>query len=259
MSAIYQKVKGLVPLSFRVFVATRTRRLADRASRLDRSFLATKYLRGEGIEIGALHTPLPVPHGAKVKYVDRMSVSDLRRQYPELASLPLVEADIIDDGEHLSNVAAASQDFVIANHFIEHCQNPLDALTNMFRVLRAGGVLYMAIPDKRYTFDVDRPITSIEHVVRDFDEGPAWSRQQHFEEWTKFVDKVADETEAARHVSDLMEKDYSIHFHAWTQAEMFELFATLKRKQGLSFDVEMFLKHAGECVFILRKTDESPS
>ncbi len=259
MSAIYRKVKNRVPLSLRVFLATRTRQVANRAAHLDRSLLASKYLKGDGIEIGALHTPLPLPSAARVKYVDRLSVADLRQQYPELTSLPLVEVDIIDDGEHLSNFAASSQDFVIANHFIEHCQNPLDALSNMFRVLRAGGVLYMAIPDKRYTFDVDRPITDIEHVIRDYDEGPAWSRQQHFEEWAKLVDKVAGEAESACHASDLMEQDYSIHYHAWTQAEMFELFATLKRKLGLSFDVEMFLKYDSECVFILRKTGETLS
>ncbi|MGB8511007.1 MAG: methyltransferase domain-containing protein [Pyrinomonadaceae bacterium] len=252
---IYQKVKGLVPLSFRVFLATRTRGLATRVAALDRGFLAGKYLKGEGIEIGALHSPLPVSKTARVKYVDRMSVADLRRQYPELAPLQLVETDIIDDGEHLSNVNAESQDFVIANHFIEHCQNPLDALSNMFRVLRTGGVLYMAIPDKRYTFDADRAVTSIEHVVRDYEEGPAWSKRQHFEEWTKFVDGVAGDDDAARHASDLIDKDYSIHFHVWTQAEMFELFATLKHKTGVSFDVELFLKNAGECIFILRKAD----
>lgn len=254
MSVIYQKVKGLVPLSVRVFLATRTRRAAGRVAALDRGFLASKFLRGEGIEIGALHSPLAVPGGTRVKYVDRMSVADLRRQYPELAPLDLVETDIIDDGEHLSNVATASQDFVIANHFIEHCQNPLDTLSNMFRVLRAGGVLYMAIPDKRFTFDADREVTSIEHVVKDYEEGPAWSKQQHFEEWVRFVSKVGDDAAAAQQVSELMATDYSIHFHAWTQAEMFELFATLKRKTGVSFDVELFLKNAGECIFILRKT-----
>ena len=42
-------------------------------------------LASYGIEIGALHHPLPVPPEARVRYVDRMPVSELRRQYPELA------------------------------------------------------------------------------------------------------------------------------------------------------------------------------
>src|SRR5437763_15908927 len=56
--------------------------------------LARLYLRGEGIEIGALHNPLPLPRRAKARYVDRLSVADLRRQYPDLRDKPLVKVDI---------------------------------------------------------------------------------------------------------------------------------------------------------------------
>jgi hypothetical protein len=53
-----------------------------------------------------------------------MSVSDLRQQYPELGAVRLVEADIVDNGETISSIADNSWDFAIANHMIEHCQNP---------------------------------------------------------------------------------------------------------------------------------------
>ena len=123
----------------------------------DRIAVAKKFITGAGIEIGALHSPLPLPPDAKARYVDRMAVPDLRRQYPELNALNLVDIDIIDDGERLDSIRDATQDFVIANHFIEHCQNPLLALRNMLRVLKPGGILYLAIPDKRFTFDADNP------------------------------------------------------------------------------------------------------
>src|SRR3954451_19820653 len=106
--------------------------------------LANRSLKGDGIEIGALHKPLPVPAGTAVKYVDRMSVRDLRSHYPELAGWKLVEPDIVDNGETLATVPAGSVDFVIANHFIEHTEDPLGALANQLRVLKPGGVLYMA-------------------------------------------------------------------------------------------------------------------
>jgi predicted SAM-dependent methyltransferase len=211
-----------------------------------RKLVASSYLSGEGIEIGALHLPLEVPAAAKVRYLDRMPVPELRRQYPELNSLELVDVDIIDDGESLVSVADLSQAFVIANHFIEHCQNPVMALHNMFRVLKPSGILYLAIPDKRYTFDIDRPVTSIDHLLKDYEDGPAWSKRQHFEEWVRVVEKVEDEAEAQRLVDHLIEVDYSIHFHVWTQAEMFELIVTLIKQFGLSFDTELFLK-IGTC------------
>src|SRR6478735_3139573 len=39
----------------------------------DRRLLLSRILRGEGIEIGALHHPLPTQAGVKVRYVDYKS------------------------------------------------------------------------------------------------------------------------------------------------------------------------------------------
>jgi hypothetical protein len=69
--------------------------------------LASEYLRGNGLEIGALHNPLPVPPHVQLRYVDRMSVADLRAQSPELQGQRLVEPDVIDDGERLATVPDA--------------------------------------------------------------------------------------------------------------------------------------------------------
>jgi GT2 family glycosyltransferase/predicted SAM-dependent methyltransferase len=225
-----------------------------RPTPLNRETIAQLYLHGHGIEIGALHYPLPVPATASVRYVDRMSVADLRRHYPELADQPLVEVDIIDDGERLSTVADASQDFVIANHFLEHCQDPIGALATMLRVLTVGGVVYLAVPDKRYTFDCHRPVTPLAHLLRDHADGPGWSRADHFAEWVRLVNQVRDETAASQQTAQLMAEDYSIHFHVWTQGEFLELLAAVKREILTDFDVELFLKHGHEMIFILRKT-----
>ena len=219
--------------------------------KLGREIIAETYLRGEGIEIGALHNPLKLPDTVTVKYVDRLPVAELRKQYPELESQQLVDVDIIADGEKLETIGDASQDFVIANHFIEHCQDPIRALLNMFRVLKVWGMLYLAIPDKRYSFDIDRPITPLEHLIRDFREGPEWSRRQHFEEWVRFVNKVEDDEEARKQVSANMEMNYSIHFHVWTQFEMLDLISSLRGM--VTFEIELVLRNENEVVFILRK------
>ena len=126
--------------------------------------LAAHYLFGAGLEIGALHLPLAVPDDITVKYVDRLTVAQLRHDYPELADCTLVEADIIDNGEILSTVADGSQDFIIANHFLEHCEDPIAAIHNHLGKLHEGGILFYAVPDKRYTFDWPRQVTSLEHM-----------------------------------------------------------------------------------------------
>jgi ubiquinone/menaquinone biosynthesis C-methylase UbiE len=219
--------------------------------KLDREFVADTFIRGCGIEIGALHMPLRVPRSVKVQYVDRLTVEDLRRHYPELNDKPLVNVDIVADGELLESIRDETQDFVIANHFIEHCQNPIGALLNMFRVLKPGGALYLAIPDKRNSFDADRPVTTLEHLLRDYHEGPAWSKYQHFEEWTRLVNKVEDDEAAEREIAQNLMIDYSIHYHVWTQAEMLELLVELRKMT--SFEMDLCLRNGPEVIFILRK------
>lgn len=224
---------------------------------LSREGIAERYLTGDGIEIGALHNPLKVPAAAKVKYLDRMPSEMLRKHYPELDGMPLVSVDVIDDGENLATVSDLSLDFVIANHFIEHCQNPIKAVTNMLRVLRDNGVLYLSIPDKRYTFDRARPVTAMDHIIRDYYEGPEKSRKSTFEEWVRFVNDIKDETMAEKKVAYLMGIDYSIHYHAWTEIEMMELIVFLRKNLGIPFVVELIFKNDIEVIMILRKGSPS--
>jgi SAM-dependent methyltransferase len=223
-------------------------------ARFDRESVANIYIKGKGIEIGALHNPIGLPKSAKVKYVDRMSIRALREQYPELRSKELVNVDIVDDGEHLWKIKDYTQDFVIANQFLEHCQNPIRAISNMLRVLKNRGILYLSVPDKRYSFDIDRPVTSLEHLLRDYKKGPSVSKKQHFEDWVKYIDKIKNDIAVKKQISHLMSLDYSIHYHVWTQDEMLEFIVDLKKKLHLNFEVELILKNLGEMIIILRKT-----
>ena len=235
----------------------RTGRAAPPA-KLSRALIAETYLSGSGIEIGALHNPLQVPPSAKVKYVDRLPIAQLREQYPELNDKELVEVDILDDGERLSTIRDASQDFVIANHFVEHSQDPIGAVLNMLRVIKPCGRLYLAIPDKRCCFDSDRPVTSLAHLLRDHAEGPEWSRARHFEEWARLVNKAGDEVAVKKEADDLRRMNYSIHFHVWTPFEMLELVLALRKM--VAFEIELCLMHDGvEVIFVLRKSSiEAP-
>jgi SAM-dependent methyltransferase len=225
--------------------------LRTQASLFDvRDFIAGLYVQGAGLEIGALHSPIRVGPAATVRYVDRLPVADLRRLYPELDAHTLVEPDVIDNGERLDTIDDASQDFVIGNHFLEHCEDPIGALMTMLRVLKPGGVIYMAVPDKRFTFDHRRPITTLDHLVRDHEEGPAWSRRGHFEEWVTLGEDISTQGMTVEH---LLEIDYSIHFHVWTQFELAEFFAFVKRQYDLPFTIELLYMNLVEVIFILRK------
>jgi SAM-dependent methyltransferase len=217
-----------------------------------RNRLSSQYLRGAGLEIGALHMPLSVPSRASVSYVDRYTVPQLREHYPELDTCDIVTPHIIDDGETLSTLAEQSVDFVIANHMIEHCQDPIGTIKSHLRVLRPGGVIYMAVPDCRFTFDRDRQITPLAHLRRDHIEGPGWSRREHYEQWARFVDQVP-EAEVARRAEELDDRDYSIHFHVWTPDAFLEMLCASQTEFGLHFQVNALERNDHEFIVILAR------
>ncbi len=219
----------------------------------NRQRLARTYLSGHGLEIGALHNPLKVSPQAHVTYVDRMTEGELRRHYPEVSVKPLVPVQIVDDGETLASFKEESVDFVIANHMIEHTENPLLALRNWTRVLKKKGILYLAVPNKKKTFDVDRPVTPIDHLIRDYKEGPTVSRLQHFEEWVVSVNKTAPgmvKTEVAR----LAAMNYSIHYHVWDPPAFLDLLRYCRLVLAYPLHIERSAITGNEIIVILRKT-----
>ncbi len=104
-----------------------------------RARVAARYLTGSGIEIGALDAPTPLPAEASVRYVDFRTREELHAQYPELDAQHFVAVDVVDDGERLERIVDASIGFLIANHMLEHCENPLGTLRNHLAKVAPGG------------------------------------------------------------------------------------------------------------------------
>jgi SAM-dependent methyltransferase len=179
-------------------------------------------LNGRGLEIGPLHNPLAKHAGMNVEYVDRLTVAELRIQYPELNDLPLVEPDILDNAETLQHVKPGEYDFLISAHVLEHMRNPLGSLQNWCRVLKKGGLLYLIVPDKRNTFDSRRVRTTLEHMIQDF-RTPSVERDfEHFLDWTVHVDGHAGNA-ALEQADKLVALDYSIHFHVFLPIDVARL------------------------------------
>ncbi len=199
-----------------------------------RSYLAARFLRGSGIEIGALHRPVSLPDDVNVSYVDRMSTNDLRAAYPEWRELEVVEPSIIDNGETLATIAHESLDFIIANHFLEHCEDPIGTLIVHLQRLKPGGHLFYAVPDKRQTFDHSRDITTLDHLIADHLDGGLSSRPSHFLDYSKNVWLSQD---PQVHADELMETDYSIHFHVWTSSAFLELLIYIKSTYEPSLEI----------------------
>ena len=218
-----------------------------------REGLARKFLYGSGVEIGALQRTLAVPSTATVRYVDRFGLQDLLSHYPELNGLPLQAPDIIDDGETLSTIADGSQDFLIANHFFEHCENPIKAFENLLWKLKRGGILYMAVPDKRYTFDSERPVTSYETLRTAYQTGSRPDREALFHEWARYAER-RDGAEADARAAELLATNYSIHYNVWTVDELLEQLYRARGEFSLPFQVASIVCCDNEAILILRRS-----
>jgi SAM-dependent methyltransferase len=224
---------------------------ATATGNVHREDLARCYLRGEGIEIGAMHKPLRMPPGARVRYVDVVSREELLALYGPSNNFPagwVVETDVIDDGQSLGTFADESVDFIVANHMLEHTEDPIAALKAFLRVVRVGGVLFLTLPNAHHSFDALRARTSIDHLVRDHAEGPAVSREDHYREWAAVECLIGEEAE--RRIEQFAREDAHHHFHVWE----LETFLSLL----LALDLPMAIEHAGlngdEFTVIARRT-----
>ena len=55
-------------------------------------------------------------------------------------------------------------DYVVASHVIEHVPDLIGWLHEMRALLRDGGSLILVVPDKRFTFDVNRRTSALEEI-----------------------------------------------------------------------------------------------
>jgi SAM-dependent methyltransferase len=215
-----------------------------------REDVALRFLRGEGVEIGALDFPLRLPRGARVRYVDYLNAAGLREAYDGTLreGRPLVVPDVVDDGARLASFADASLDFVVANHMLEHVEDPIAALQHQLRVLRPGGVLYMTLPDARQSFDAPRERTTPEHLLRDHREGPQVSRREHYEECARHIEGHNGQVLTQR-VDEMEAECLRPHFHVWEPVTFAEFLAAL----DLPCSLELLQASVGEFLVVLRK------
>lgn len=228
--------------------------IAESAARflVDRRYrMARKYLRGIGMEIGALDRPLILPKSAKAYYLDRMPLAELRRHYAEHSHKPFF-ISLIGDGEKLDCIRDGALDFIVANHMIEHCQDPIGTLKTFLSKLRVGGRIFMAVPDMRRTFDRDREPTTWDHLFHDHRNGPQMSRHEHYLQWAELVNHVDPEA-IERRAAELEAMDYSIHFHCWTM-DGFRDFLDRCRSL-LPLRVVGAVGYRNENIFIINKID----
>lgn len=98
----------------------------------------------------------------------------------------------VAEASNLQCIDGSSYDFVLSSHCIEHLANPLQGLSEWIRVLKQNGLLVLVLPHKDGTFDHRRPVTSLEHLIQDFDSQTDEGDMTHLEEILRFHDLTKD-------------------------------------------------------------------
>ena len=107
------------------------------------------------------------------------------------------------------------------------------------------------MPDGRFTFDRERPTTTLEHLWHDLENGPDNSYESHLREWARTISHVA-EPQLDDAVAALRASGYSIHFHVW-DFEALEAMLRSLQTRGWALKLEALERNGEENIFVLRK------
>jgi SAM-dependent methyltransferase len=129
--------------------------------RFDRLRQHIDVANGRGLEIGPLASPVVPRTLGDVYYVDHLATDDLVAKYtgdPKVDERSIVSTDFVWGSNTLAEAVGdlAPFDYVVASHVLEHVPDLVGWLDEVAAVLRPGGRLSLAMPDRRYTFDVRR-------------------------------------------------------------------------------------------------------
>jgi SAM-dependent methyltransferase len=125
------------------------------------------------IEIGASFNPIvPKREGWKVWTIDHATREGLVTKYtghPDVDVTKIEEVDFVWTTGPIHAVLPAAMygkiDAFIASHVIEHIPDLIGLLNSLATVLSPGGIIALAVPDKRFCFDYFRPHSTTGQVI----------------------------------------------------------------------------------------------
>jgi SAM-dependent methyltransferase len=120
-------------------------------------------------EVGALDRPTFSPHRYQTKFIDYATSEQMARDKPDEPRFAIGRTVTVDYAVPDLNYSALIPerfDLIIASHVIEHIPDTIQWFAGLREILAPGGYIFLAVPDRRYTFDYLRRETTLADVLR---------------------------------------------------------------------------------------------
>lgn len=144
------------------------------------------------LEIGPQACPTFLKHEADIYFLDYDVETDNKQYFAsrpdELRKIP--KNDYLVTSDTYSFFVDKKFDLCIANHVIEHVDDIILWLNEIDAITSDNGMLFLSIPDKKYTFDKFRQNTTIAHIIADYIKGGSHSAVEHIIEIELLYDKA---------------------------------------------------------------------
>lgn len=128
----------------------------------------------------------------------------------------------IHDAHGRSDLMGA-YDAAVSSNMIEHSPNPIWMLINLHLITRKGGWQYHAIPHYKYTYDMYRTPTPLDHFIADFEAGTGAEDTSHTEDYHRSA-VVEHGWQKSFHEKYPLTYPF-IHFHVFDEQTVADLFA----------------------------------
>ena len=119
-------------------------------------------------------------------------------------------------------------------------------------------MLLLRVPDKRFTSDSTRQRTSLAHLLDEMMLPERFDYRQHYADWVEHVYHIPpSQPHYESSVNKLLETQFSIHFHVWTDKDVEEVIRYTIDEWHLLWRIVVFWRahfFRKEVGFMLRKT-----
>lgn len=139
----------------------------------------------EGLEIGACDLPTVPKEVGKCEFADFRSAEEMIRLWNLQPETVMPVQHILKRDIKVHNQIDKKFDYVVLCHVIEHIPNVIGYIKDLHNLLKTGGVILIACPDKRRTPDASRPSTTIEHLLDDYYNDCNYPSLEHILECSK--------------------------------------------------------------------------